>query len=140
MAAVYVKRFWRIPDNRGHRVSGIQPPITPESTAVSLVPLAGSIFVYYRSLNMNPDRVCHGSARDALFTRTQQQVPGLLYGQPQRRFYLKEILHLAEIGVAIIRHELERMRDAGILTMTRIGNQQHKQAKPQCPVYDELHE
>lgn len=75
---------------------------------------------------------------DALFTRTQQQVLGLLYGQPQRSFYLKEILRLTEMGVATIRRELERMLESGILTMTKIGNQHHYQANPQCPVYDEL--
>lgn len=79
-----------------------------------------------------------GQLGDALFTRTQQQVLGLLYGQPQRSFYLKEILRLTEMGVATIKRELERMRDAGILTMTQIGNQHHYQANPQCPVYDEL--
>lgn len=75
---------------------------------------------------------------DALFTRTQQQVLGLLYGQPQRSFYLKEILRLTGMGVATIKRELERMRDSGILTMTQIGNQHHYQANPQCPIYDEL--
>lgn len=75
---------------------------------------------------------------DALFTRTQQQVLGLLYGQPQRSFYLKEILRLTGMGVATIKRELERMRDSGIVTMTQIGNQHHYQANPQCPVYAEL--
>lgn len=79
-----------------------------------------------------------GQLGDALFTRTQQQVLGLLYGQPQRSFYLKEILRLTEMGVATIKRELERMRDAGILTMTQIGNQHHYQANSQCPIYDEL--
>lgn len=75
---------------------------------------------------------------DALFTRTQQQVLGLLYGQPQRSFYLKEILRLTGMGVATIKRELERMRDSGIVTMTQIGNQHHYQANPLCPIYDEL--
>lgn len=79
-----------------------------------------------------------GQLGDALFTRTQQQVLGLLYGQPQRSFYLKEVLRLTEMGVATIKRELERMRDAGILTMTQIGNQHHYQANSQCPIYDEL--
>lgn len=75
---------------------------------------------------------------DALFTTTQQQVLGLLYGQPQRSFYTKEILRLTGMGVATIKRELDRMLTAGILQMTRIGNQHHYQANPQCPIYAEL--
>lgn len=75
---------------------------------------------------------------DALFTKTQQQVLGLLYGQPQRSFYLKEILHLTGMGVATIKRELERMLAAGILKMTKVGNQHHYQANSQCPIYDQL--
>lgn len=75
---------------------------------------------------------------DALFTETQQQVLGLLYGQPQRSFYIKEILRLTGMGVATIKRELDRMLAAGILRMTRIGNQHHYQANPECPIYSEL--
>ena len=75
---------------------------------------------------------------DALFTGTQKKVLFLLYGQPHRSFYIKEILRLTGMGVATIKSELDRMLEAGILTMTRIGNQHHYQANPQCPVYSEL--
>ncbi|MBU1189916.1 MAG: nucleotidyltransferase domain-containing protein [Gammaproteobacteria bacterium] len=75
---------------------------------------------------------------DALFTETQQKVLGLLYGQPQRSFYTNEILRLTGMGVATIKRELDRMLAAGILSMTRIGNQHHYQANPQCPIYAEL--
>lgn len=75
---------------------------------------------------------------DALFTETQQKVLGLLYGQPQRSFYTNEILRLTGMGVATIKRELDRMLAAGILSMTRIGNQHHYQANPQCPIYEEL--
>lgn len=63
---------------------------------------------------------------------------GLLYGQPERSFYTKEILRLTGMGVATIKRELDRMLAAGILSMTRIGNQHHYQANPQCPIYGEL--
>ena len=42
------------------------------------------------------------------------------------------------MGVATIKQELDRMLAAGILRMTRIGNQHHYQANPQCPIYSEL--
>lgn len=75
---------------------------------------------------------------DALFTTTQQKVLGLLYVQPDRSFYTNEILRLTGMGVATIKRELDRMVAAGILSMTRIGNQHHYQANPECPVYQEL--
>lgn len=75
---------------------------------------------------------------DALFTTTQQNVLGLLYTQPERSFYTKEILRLTGMGVATIKRELDRMVAAGILSMTRIGNQHHYQANPDCPIYQEL--
>jgi len=75
---------------------------------------------------------------NALFTTTQQKVLGLLYVQPDRSFYTKEILRLTGMGVATIKRELDRMLAAGILSMTRIGNQHHYQANPECPIYSEL--
>ena len=75
---------------------------------------------------------------DSLFTKTQQKVLGLLYAQPAKSFYTKEILRLTGMGVATIKRELDRMVASGILTMTKIGNQHHYQANPQCPVYHEL--
>ena len=75
---------------------------------------------------------------NALFTTTQQKVLGLLFTQPDKSFYIKEILRLTGMGVATIKRELDRMRAAGILKMTKIGNQHHYQANPECPIYFEL--
>ena len=75
---------------------------------------------------------------DALFTATQQKVLGLLYVRPEKSFYTREILRLTGMGVATIKRELDRMVAAGILSMTKIGNQHHYQANPECPVYQEL--
>ena len=67
---------------------------------------------------------------DALFTTTQKRVLGLLYLQPEQSFYTKQILRLTGMGVATIKRELDRMLSAGILQMTKIGNQHHYQANP----------
>lgn len=75
---------------------------------------------------------------NALFTTTQQKVLGLLYIQPDKSFYLKEILRLTGMGVATIKRELDRMLAAGIVTMTRVGNQHHYQANKECPIYKDL--
>ena len=78
------------------------------------------------------------SVADALFTTTQQRLLGLLYGQPDRSFYFKEVLRRTGMGVATIKRELDRMVGAGILTRKKIGNQHHYQANPACPIHDEL--
>jgi len=75
---------------------------------------------------------------DALFTTTQQKVLGLLYSQPSRSFYTREIIRLTDMGVATIKRELDRMLAAGILYLTKIGNQHHYQADPECPIYNEI--
>jgi len=75
---------------------------------------------------------------DALFTLTQKKVLGLLYVQPQRSFYTKEILRLTGMGVATIKRELDRMVASSILTFNKVGNQHHYQANPACPIYHEL--
>lgn len=75
---------------------------------------------------------------DALFTTTQQNVLGLLYAQPEKSFYTKEILRLTGMGVATIKRELDRMVAADILSLTKVGNQHHHQANPDCPIYQEL--
>lgn len=75
---------------------------------------------------------------NVLFTKTQQKVLGLLYGQPYTSFYLNEIVRLSDIGRGTIKRELERMTASGIIIQKRIGNQNHYQANESCPVYQEL--
>lgn len=75
---------------------------------------------------------------DALFTATQQKVLGLLYGKPDQSFYANEITRLTQAGKGGVMRELERLQHAGVLRMTRQGNQTHYQANPDCPIYGEL--
>jgi predicted nucleotidyltransferase len=78
------------------------------------------------------------SIGNVLFTKTQQKVLGLLFGKPDQSFYLNEITRLSQMGRGTIKRELERMEAAGIVVKKRIGNQNHYQANPECPVYSEL--
>ena len=75
---------------------------------------------------------------DALFTKTQQRVLGLLFGKPDARFYTNEIMRRLDMGRGTVRRELERMTAAGILLASREGNQLYYQANPGSPVYPEL--
>jgi len=78
------------------------------------------------------------SIGDALFTKTQQRVLGLLYGQPDRSFFANEIMRQVNMGRGTVRRELERLVDAGLLSITRQGNQNHYQARQDNPVFSEL--
>lgn len=78
------------------------------------------------------------SLGDVLFTKTQQKVLGLLFGRPGQSFYLNEIVRLSSVGRGTVNRELERMEAAGIITKQKIGNQNHYQANPNCPIYGEL--
>ncbi|MDE0153745.1 MAG: nucleotidyltransferase domain-containing protein [Gammaproteobacteria bacterium] len=75
---------------------------------------------------------------DALFTTTQQKVLGLLFGQPERSFYTKELIRLAGSGSGAVQRELRCLASSGLIRMTRIGRQVHYQANPDGPVYREL--
>lgn len=78
------------------------------------------------------------SIADALFTKTQQRVLATLFGKPDQSFYLNEIVRLANIGKGTVKRELERMTAAGLLSIKRIGNQNHYQVNPDSPIYSEL--
>ena len=75
---------------------------------------------------------------DALFTRTQQRVLGLLFGNPSRSFYSNEIVRLSGVGIGTVHRELARLLASGLVTAGLIGNQKHYQANRAAPVFDEL--
>ncbi len=75
---------------------------------------------------------------DALFTKTQRQVLGLLFGNPEKTYYINEIVRLAGIGIGTVQRELERLTSAGLLTIKKVGNQKHYQANPLSPIFQEL--
>ncbi len=76
---------------------------------------------------------------DALFTKTQQRVLAVLFGQPQRSFYANEIIALAGTGSGAAQRELAKLEGAGLITALRIGNQKHYQANADSPIFAELH-
>jgi predicted nucleotidyltransferase len=78
------------------------------------------------------------SLADALFTPVQQRVLGLLFGQPDRRFQSAEVIRLAKSGVGAVHRQLARLEEAGLLVVTRAGNQKHYQARRESPVFAEL--
>lgn len=76
---------------------------------------------------------------DALFTRVQQRVLALLFGQPDRRFQSAELIRLAKGGTGAVHRQLARLAEADLVSVTRTGNQKHYQANRASPVFAELH-
>lgn len=78
------------------------------------------------------------SIGDALFTKTQKKVLGLLFGKPDKSFYTNEIMRWASMGRGTVGRELDKLVSAGLLTATREGNQKYYQANENSPIYKEL--
>ncbi len=75
---------------------------------------------------------------DALFTRTQQRVLGLLFGTPARSYYATELIALAGSGSGAVQRELARLCESGLIMVSSVGNQRHYQANPAAPAAPEL--
>jgi predicted nucleotidyltransferase len=75
---------------------------------------------------------------DALFSKVQQRVLGVLFGNPRRSFYANEVIGLARSGTGAVQRELVRLEASGLLTVTRVGKQKHYQANAAAPVFEEL--
>jgi predicted nucleotidyltransferase len=75
---------------------------------------------------------------DALFTKVQQRVLAVLFGNPARSFYANELIALAGSGTGAVQRELARLASSGLVTVSHVGNQKHYQANAASPVYEEL--
>jgi predicted nucleotidyltransferase len=75
---------------------------------------------------------------DALFAPVQQRVLGLLFTQPERRFRTGEIIELAAGGTGATHRFLARLEAAGIVVVTRSGNQKLYQANSRSPIFQEI--
>ena len=78
------------------------------------------------------------SLADALFPKVRQRVLAVLFGNPARSFYANEVIALAGSGTGAVQRELAGLSQAGLLTVSRQGNQRHYQANAEAPVFAEL--
>lgn len=75
---------------------------------------------------------------DALFPKVRQRVLAVLFGTPDRSFYANEVIALAQSGTGAVQRELADLSAAGLLTVSKQGNQKHYQANASAPVFAEL--
>jgi hypothetical protein len=78
------------------------------------------------------------SLADALFTKTQQRVLGVLFSEPDRTFYASEVIRTAGTGSGAGQRELAKLEESGLVIGRRIGHQKHYQASASSPLFDEL--
>lgn len=73
-----------------------------------------------------------------LFGKSMRAILALLFGRPDRRFFVREIARAAGITPSSLQRDLAALAGAGVLTRTEEGRQVYYQANPACPVFDEL--
>lgn len=97
----------------------------------TIVPIMGSTYQYGRTRSVT-------SLGDALFKGTQQRVLGLLFGNPGRSYYARELIRLIAGGAGAVQRELLRLSQSGLVTVRQVGNQKRYQANQASPVFAEL--
>ena len=80
----------------------------------------------------------HTDTAGALFGKTRRNVLALLFGQPDRSFYLREIGARAGSGISQVQKELEQLVAASLVLREQRANQVHFRANPEASIYGEL--
>jgi len=73
-----------------------------------------------------------------LFTEYRSRVLGLLLLHPERSYYLREIARLTATVPGTLTREMDKLLEGGLLTVKKVGNQNHYQANRECPIYEDL--
>ena len=73
-----------------------------------------------------------------LFTEYRSRVLGLLLLHPERSYYLREIARLTATMPGTLKREMDKLLEVGLLTVNKVGNQNHYQANQECPIYEDL--
>lgn len=80
----------------------------------------------------------YSSPSCALFSQVQRRVLALIFGNPDRSFYTREILKSVASGSGAVERELTKLERSGLVSIERIGNQKHYRANTESPIFEEL--
>lgn len=83
-------------------------------------------------------RVPEQSMIDALFSSTQQRVLGLLFTQPARKFFARELIELCDKGSGSVQRELARLVRVGLVSVEHLGKSKFYSANQMSPIFPEL--
>ena len=80
----------------------------------------------------------NASINNALFSKVQQHVLGLLYGHADSDFHTNEIIRMTNMGTGAVQRELAKLTKAGILLVKTVGNQKRYQVNHAHPLFTDL--
>lgn len=86
----------------------------------------------------NASTQTQSSVANALFTKTQQRLLALFFGNTGRTFFKQELINRTGSGSGGVQRELARLIESGLVTVTRIGSQKHYQANRSAPIFEDL--
>jgi uncharacterized protein len=75
---------------------------------------------------------------DVLFGQTRGSVLALLYGKPDRPYYMRQIARHADTSVGNVQRELETLTEIGLIERSTVGNMVFFQANRRHPVFLEM--
>ena len=75
---------------------------------------------------------------DALFPKTRQAILGATLGEPQRRWYMRELAMHLRLTPSSLQRELASLAQGGILLQKREGKHVYFQASVDSPIFQEL--
>ena len=74
----------------------------------------------------------------SLFGKSRRNVLGLLFAQPDRAFYLREVIAATGSGAGQVQRELENLTRVGLILREKQANQVYFRANPDAPIFEEL--
>lgn len=74
----------------------------------------------------------------ALFSSVQQKLLALIFTQPDRSFYTRQIVNALRSGTGAVERELTKLEQSGLISVEKIGNQKHYRANRNAPIFQEL--
>jgi predicted nucleotidyltransferase len=99
--------------------------------------------IFPEMVRIRPIEPPHGAdsrVAAALFGNTQRAVLSLLFCHSDHAYYLSEIIRAAGTGAGAVQRELDRLRDAGLVTRSKRGNLVFYRANRDAPVFPALQE
>jgi uncharacterized protein len=75
---------------------------------------------------------------DLLFGQTRSRVLALLYGTPDRPFFVRQIARETHTSTGSLQRELEALSEVGLISRSTLGRQVFYQANQSHPVFEEM--
>jgi predicted nucleotidyltransferase len=99
---------------------------------LTIVPIKGTyVPIMGTSTNDSP-------LASALFGKVRLGVLGLLFGRPDRAFFVREVVRAVKGGQGAVQRELARLSEVGLLGRREDGRQVYYNANKDCPLYAEI--